>query len=300
MNKDELFSKLATTKPGRMNFELSDRILSIDLSIKDIERENMQKNNSAFESWMLCIMAKLGTEIDKVILKWAGCTEKKCHYNRFMYRVMKSKQYFKWFDIAPAKQDEYDAFVRKFNDTDFVLNYPNTVVKNDVNDESEAFYERELFKKTELYRGEAFEAKDQQLPVGVFCGVKSKTTSFFTCGHSAIDLWGIKDDAFWVFELKYKNKMIGIITELLFYMWFCEDTFINKKFKYDIQGIIPTIRSFDKLYNFSAKSIVGVMLFDEIHSLLQDGSVVGYINSQLCGSRLSITTQQYKLQLQLL
>lgn len=299
MNKSEIFTALATRQPGRMKFELSNRILSIHISSQDVENGNMQTNNSAFESWMLCIMARFVTEIDKVILDWDDCSEKNGHYNRFMYRVMKCKLYFKWFDIAPDKQSEYDSFVVEFNSTYFVLNYPCTDAKTCANEESEAFYERELL-KTELYRGVKLEVKDQQLPVGVFCDVKSKTTNFFTCGHSAIDLWGIKEDAFWLFELKYQNKMIGIITELLFYMWFCEDTFINKKFRYDIQGEIPKVRSFDKLYNFSAKSIVGVMLFDEIHPLLQDRSVVHYINSQLCGSNLNIKTQQFTPQLQLL
>lgn len=299
MNKSEIFTALATTQPGRMKFELSDCLLSIHISSKDVESGNMQTNNSAFESWMLCIMAKFVTEIDRVILNWDDCSQKNGHYNRFMYRVVKCKLYFKWFDIAPDKQSEYDSFVDKFNATKFVLNYPSTVAKTCVNEETEAFYERELL-KTELYRGVDFETKDQQLPVGVFCDVKSKTTNFFTRGHSAIDLWGIKEDAFWLFELKYQNKMVGIITELLFYMWFCEDTFINKKFRYDIQGEIPKMRSFDKLGNFSAKSIVGVMLFDEIHPLLQDDSVVHYINSQLCGSPLNIKTQQFTPQLELL
>ena len=82
MNKSEIFTALATTQPGRMKFELSNRILSIHISSKDVESGNMQTNNSAFESWMLCIMAKFVTEIDKVILDWDDCSEKNGHYNQ--------------------------------------------------------------------------------------------------------------------------------------------------------------------------------------------------------------------------
>ena len=40
---------------------------------------------------------------------------------------------------------------------------------------------------------------------------------FFAGRASAIDLWGINDNTISIFELKYQNKMVGIISELFLY-----------------------------------------------------------------------------------
>ena len=158
---------------------------------------NMQTNNSAFESWMLCIMSKLHSEIDKVILTWGNCKNKDGHYNRFLYRVMKSCEYFEWFSVADNKKQELSDFCILFNDSKFVLNYPGSAAQKDVRINSEAYFERKFLESKHLYKNIVFDYIGQQLPVGVFLNAKSTKNGFFTKGHSAIDLWGIRADEFW-------------------------------------------------------------------------------------------------------
>lgn len=303
MKKQEIFNRLGTriTSPGRMDFILTKRVLFIALKAKDI-CENMQTNNSAFESWMLCIKTQLDKEIDRVMLNWESCETKEGHYNRFMYRVMKSCDYFEWFSVDKSKEKELAAFKILFETSHFILNYPESNAKETVVDKSEAYFERKLLDSGSLYKNVEFDCKDQQLPVGVFIEKKSKDSAFLTRGHSAIDLWGIKGDEFWIFELKYKNKMVGLVTELLFYMWLCEDM-VKHKFRYDINGKVPSIRSFDKLYVFikgdKARKIIGVMLYDEVHPLI-DENLIDFLNLQFRNKPLEIKAQRYSTEITLL
>ena len=90
MKKQNIFKRVGVRRaPGNMDFSITEKVLKISVMEKDVCM-NMQTNNSAFESWMLCIMSKLHSEIDKVILTWGNCKNKDGHYNRFLYRVMKS------------------------------------------------------------------------------------------------------------------------------------------------------------------------------------------------------------------
>ena len=153
-----------------------------------------------------------------------------------------------------------------------------------------------------LYKNIEFEYIDQQLPVGVFKNEVKKNTAFFTAGKSAIDLWAIKGDEFWIFELKFNNKQVGIITELLFYMWLSQDMF-EHKLNYIITDRPSAIRSFDKLYQFrengKTKNFVGVMLYDKIHPLI-DTDVIDYINIQFKNKPLQIKTQEYSIKQELI
>lgn len=308
MRHKEIFKRLSTTAPGRLKFEIANDDLFITIHENDIIEGNMQTNNSAFESWMLIIKSSSEfSSISKVILQWKPITppSKDGHYNRFMYRVMKCIEYFSWFSVADKNKDEVAVFQVNLKKDKLILNYPeNNATKVAANQNSEAAIERKFEEKGNLFYGKTFKDYGQQLPVGVFKSVKKKDTGFFTKGHSAIDLWGISNGELWLFELKFNNKMIGIITETLFYMWLCEDVFINHSIKYDIIGSIPKYRNFDKIYDLyknGAKSIVGVFLYDNenIHHMIKKWSVVEYINTQLQPNNLKIECQSYNYDISL-
>lgn len=119
----------------------------------------------------------------------------------------------------------------------------------------------------------------------------------FTYGHSAIDLWGIKDDALYIFELKKStNKKVGIISEALFYLWVMSDT-INKKFKYEIIGSIPQYRNFNRLYSAIEEEriskIKSMLLIEDLHPLISKETLY-LINSRLNRDNLEMSIQYYK------
>lgn len=112
---------------------------------------------------------------------------------------------------------------------------------------------------------------NQQLPVGVFLEeIRKKNTLF----KSAIDIWGLKDSVFSIFELKYKNSKIGIVSELLFYIWLMNYVFLEKKnkIKYPIQASKSSYRNFNFLFNNkdNINEIKGYFLIDILHPLIDD------------------------------
>ena len=296
MNKTDIFNELGgrVTAPRNIDFSITNRVMRVELKASSV-CSNMQTNSVAFESWILCIMSKLHAQIEKVLLDWEDCATRDGHYHRFMYRVMKSCEYFEWFSVADGKQQELSDFCALFQTSTLLLNYPEKKAQKTTNTKSEAYVERRFMESKQLYKNIEFDHINQQLPVGVFINEVKKETEFFTGGKSAIDLWAIKADEFWVFELKFNNVMVGIITELLFYMWLCQDLF-KHKFYYDIKDAPSAYRSFDKLYPFwksqIPKTIIGVMLYDNIHPLV-DKTLIDYINAQFKGQSLAVKMQRY-------
>ena len=203
------------------------------------------------------------------------------------------------FTIEQSKRQSLDLFVKEYyNSNNLVLNYPNskaTKASNIKSKDSEAYIEAR-FQEDKIF-DHFLDVADRQLPVGVFKGNISKEASMFTYGHSAIDLWGIKDDALYIFELKKStNKKVGIISEALFYLWVMSDT-INKKFKYEIIGSIPQYRNFNRLYSAieeeRVSKIKSMLLIEELHPLISKETLY-LINSRLNRDNLEMNTQYYK------
>ena len=128
MEKQEIFKKLGRTikAPTNICFTITDQVMYINLKVKE-KCNNMQEDNSSFEAWMLCIMSKFHTEIDKVVLNWDECEQKDGHYNRFMYRVMKSCEYFNWFCVSDSKKQVLSEFRAQFESAFLVLNFPASI-----------------------------------------------------------------------------------------------------------------------------------------------------------------------------
>lgn len=300
MNKTELKIKLNIRLPEHINIYTNDEDDSLYIRLEgDSISSNMQNDAAAFEGWGLCILSRLDS-IKRVVVDWDEPSDKNGHYRRFLYRLYKIMQYFgDIFTVEQSKRQCLDLFVKEYYDSNnLVLNYPNskaTKASNIKSKNSEAYIEAR-FKEDKIFDN-FMDVVDRQLPVGVFKENISKETSMFTYGHSAIDLWGIKDDALYIFELKKStNKKVGIISEALFYLWVMSDT-INKKFKYEIIGSIPQYRNFNRLYSAIEEEriskIKSVLLIEDLHPLISKETLY-LINSRLNRYNLEMSIQYYK------
>lgn len=302
MNKKELSKRLQVTRlPEHIDIytDTNNEHLTIKLG-KAAICDNMQDNAAAFEGWGLCILSKLNS-VKKIVIDWEDIDSEveNGHYNRFLYRLHKMMQYFgDIFTVEQSKRQCLDLFVKEYYDSNnLVLNYPNrkATKASNIKKGSEAYIEAR-FQEDKIF-DHFLDVADRQLPVGVFKGTISKEASMFTYGHSAIDLWGIKDDALYIFELKkITNKEVGIISEALFYLWVMSDT-IKKRFRYNINGKIPQHRSFDKLYSAIEEEriskIKSVLLIEDLHPLISKETLC-LINSRLNRDNLEMSTQYYK------
>ena len=296
MNKTELKIKLNIRLPEHINIYTNDEDDSLYIRLEgDSISSNMQNDAAAFEGWGLCILSRFDS-IKRVVVDWDEPSDKNGHYRRFLYRLYKIMQYFgDIFTIEQSKRQSLDLFVKEYyNSNNLVLNYPKSKATKASKD-SEAYIEAR-FQEDKIF-DHFLDVADRQLPVGVFKGNISKEASMFTYGHSAIDLWGIKDDALYIFELKkITNKKVGIISEALFYLWVMSDT-INKKFKYEIIGRIPQYRNFNRLYSAIEEEriskIKSVLLIEKLHPLISK-ETLDLINSRLNRDNLEMSIQYYK------
>jgi hypothetical protein len=264
---NELKGKIGNTGiklPSNIDFGLNNKTLVFNMT-KGLF-ENMQEDSAAFEGWAICLKANMPENIDRVEIRWQEPDENKqadLHYGRFLYRAWKFTQYFDWTTCSHNFSD--------YSVDTFVLNFPQgeaSVPKNNTNPE----YIAEC-KYVEKHKSE-FSVLNHQLPVGVFDKIVSKSTAVMVGGKGQIDIWGIKDNTLCVFELKVNNKMVGIISELMFYVNIMYDV-ITGKIGYGDGADKCTARSFDKLYNAikTIRNIHGFFLADELHPLITEDAI---------------------------
>lgn len=257
--------------------------------------KNMQDNAAAFEGWALALHTRLGAEIvldveDGVLQK--DETEKELenrlkgksgHFARFLYRALRfSEQYSAWFSLSEKLEkivDNFGAWMADQKDN-LIGNAPKG--EAGVNEHLEihieaAFAETQAGKDklTELTKSEFIIDSDmihRQLPVGLFLGELSEDAQIFTGGKAAIDLWGLSEDrrTLAIFELKAKNPMIGIVTELFFYANYMNDL-INGAFKPDPKSAKKD-RGYSKLVEAieTIQQVKAYMLADTLHPLITD------------------------------
>lgn len=217
--------------PEYIDFKIKDSTLY--MAIKPSKRENgivvnyvtenMQTDNAAFEGWAICLKTWLPEKIEKVCLKWTPLvSDDNLHYNRFLYRAVRFSEAYDWFSIDYSLKEIVDMFKNKL--TALANNFGNKEPSKP-NSRGEKYLEYMIVHKHELKFKKELEIEylNHQLPVGV----KRNGKSFFTGRASAIDLWGLKGDTISIFELKYKNKMVGIISELFLYTCIIRDMILN-------------------------------------------------------------------------
>lgn len=261
--------------PSSIDFSLENKCLTVFL--KDATG-NMQENKSAFEGWIICLKSWLANEINKVELAWSPPTDpqKVGHYNRFLYRVIHFQLMYSWFSVSINNSPEILDFSQLLQKTKLVINYPgsgkqDSKSENKIEDKIESMFVNDPQKLLKL----KFNLKilNQQLPVGIFKNEKNSRSRLFTGQKSAIDLWGINDDELTIFELKFENCRIGIISELLFYLYLMNEVFIIGKIHYPEDAKRADRRNFRELYKMKFLKLQGVFLVDELHPFIGDEAV---------------------------
>ena len=260
--------------PEAMNIESNNGILSITMTTKGLQ-ENMQENPSAFEGWAIAIKAIMPELAEEVVIKWQseGIEQGPSynHYRRFLYRVNRFKDSYKWALYKPlddkAQKDINDI---SYEISSWVLNYPDSESQKEAS-KAEATLERQL--KTNLSKH--LKHVDHQLPMGLFHSYKSSATERTPRQGSQIDLWSISEDTFTVYELKNDdNRKVGIISELMFYVNVIKDL-SEGKLHFDHNASKSDYRSFKTVYEAFNSNLIhnveGVFLTNDLHSMLKLG-----------------------------
>lgn len=306
INKDKIIELLESKikykglkLPTYIDFYIEDRVLYMNLGKHNSTggvvyscAVNMQADEAAFEGWSICLKHHLHLNIDNVVLSWekpdiiAGTQQ--LHYNRFSYRVIRFQQMFNWFNIAYDNKNEIIEFKKKL--TGLGINTPlKESSKTSVKSAKEAQIEYSSDNLQLIKDKFQFECISHQLPVGV----KKDNKSFFTGRASAIDIWGIdKRNNLNIFELKYNNKKVGIISELLFYSEVMYDLFILKQIKSPSK--IKKVRNAECLYGADAtpiKAVRSYFLFDKLHPMVVGTTAL--LNTNNLG--IKFFNVQYKL-----
>ena len=261
---------------------------------------NMQGSSVCFEGWAVII--KTYCDYDKIVLDVKGVKDlfkawteeknghdaKNGHVGRFFYRALRFSEQYEWFSLSKELETEVKLFEEYISqEKKFWNNIPQGKAgKSNAEEKAENDIEDQLAVSGVLYKalmnrtGVELDENDEvyrQLPVGLFEDeVKIKNT-IFTGGKSAIDLWICHDDILYLIELKYNNKMVGIITETFFYSNYMWDL-IRKNGGFEIskpekkEAKEAELRGYDKVQNGNYKQIKGVLLADEgyYHPLVTD------------------------------
>ena len=248
---------------------------------------NMQDNSACFEAWCLIIKAQTSNPGLKIELDVDGITVASYpsgkpvngHLGRFLYRILKfSEQYKQWFELSPALEEIKKNFKNYLDTNKFETNAPLNEAETDLdkllNKGLERYVEQLLvdtgsYKTKILKLSSASAIVGRQLPVGLFVGTKAKEHVVFTGGTSAADFWAVDGDTVKVYELKIKNPMVGIITEIFFYSNYVCDVFIEKGNKMNPNKPKKYYRNYDKI---KGKKVQGIMLSnsDGWHASLKD------------------------------
>jgi len=240
---------------------------------------NMQSDNAAFEGWAIVLKALIPEKINKIELKWDAPTVQDDHYNRFCYRVIKMVEAFNWFSVSSTNQNDINAFQTRLHDLQ--NNCGNKIPQKKFKKEGHVGENAVEYDMVHEQNFPTFLCKHynvpniyHQLPVGV----KQNNKSFFAGTKAAIDLWGINNNELTIIELKYQNKMVGIISELFFYVSLMRDIVLGR-----ISKPKATLRYEKDLYKDidHIRIIHARMLADAYHPLIDNDSVFSVLNDNL-------------------
>ena len=281
---------------------------------------NMQDNAAAFEAWCFIIKAKTSIDDLRIKLDVEGLTSDMYdkdipstgHLGRFLYRILKFKeQYDKWFSLSGELEAMREKFAEFLRSSEFVNNEPSKEAEDDEDVlGTEGYVEKRFCDDDSLgklilgFSGENV-VMNRQLPVGLFKGEKSDANAVFTGKKSAIDFWLLYNNKLNLYELKAKNKMVGILTEIFFYSNYMRDVYWHNSLetKQNVEILNPkkTDRSYNKLCDGIKKitQITGWILADEFHPLITDATdaVINIMNDNGIESELQYNKKQYDLKI---
>ena len=320
LNKNLGVELRAFPRDIKIVYDDSKHILTMTLLTKAVglgkgDAVNMQDNAAAFEAWCFIIKAKTSIDDLKIKLDVEGLTSDMYdkdipstgHFGRFLYRILKFKeQYGTWFSLSYKLEAMRKNFADFLSSGKFVNNEPSKEAEDDEDAlGTEGYVEKRFCDDDSLgklilgFSGKNV-VMNRQLPVGLFKDEKSDATAVFTGKKSAIDFWLLYNNELNIYELKAKNKMVGILTEIFFYSNYMRDVYwhnsLETKQNVTIRNPQTTDRSYDKLCDGieNITKITGWILADEFHSLITD-SVIMIMNHNETKSELLYRKKQYDL-----
>lgn len=280
------------------NLDRKKKSLTITVKFKSMS-ENMQKDEAAFDSWAIALKYYLKEYLDIIIIDWEDVHDNvslslQTHCNRFFYRLAKFVQTYDWVKCAKTIPDIPTILMCNFG-------LKEAAKKEKHLDDSEGKLECEYVER----HIKEYDVLDHQFAVGLFKGTVSKTTYYTPGGKSAIDIWGVKGDQFYIFELKIPtNKPLGIISELFFYTNVIDDL-LSHRLMYESgkkrdNAIANNYRNFSEFYKYyqngCIKGITSVFLADNLHTLLTD-ELIGFINDSARWKYKNIVFESRKVSL---
>lgn len=266
---------------------------------------NMQEDGSAFEAWAFLLHEHLENvkeiilsvdsfdalkkneenvkdengkkDIDTRYLPKDGKNKNNGHINRFLYRVIKFKEsYGNWFTVEKNLDTYVENFRTFLKTNNFCNNYSHSKESKSDGGKAEHYIESIFCKgcDQELLIKMGIKKLYNQLPVGLFkledgSNNYEERNRIFTGGRSAIDLWSIDDNTLIIYELKFNNKKLGIITELMFYANYLTDLFsgmfrmANANQGKSNKAQNKRIKEYNELFDAKISKIKAVMLIDK-------------------------------------
>ena len=288
-------------QPQRMSIKETEKAVRISIRAGGIQADNMQTSGNNFEGWMFAIYnyLKASNLNKKLILDVAGRFKydgykTNGHLCRFLYRALRFNEQYSWCDLSDYLKDETDKFKEYLSKGCFVNNTPYNIADRKSSHDEENAAEEWLAKgrilKTKLAENEKklLDIGDndvyRQLPVGLFEDKDTTPNRVFTAGKSAIDLWTFNGNELNVVELKTKNAMLGIITEIFFYSNYMRDLVMDGglfKINTSLKGNdTKKLRGYLNLLEKKFKKINGIMLADDVKEFhpLVNGKIVDIMN----------------------
>ena len=243
-----------------VDLELIEDKRTVVIAITDANyKENMQKDVVCFEGWALALKTYfldgdydiVELKCDNILVPAKGKLNKDFgkrfdHSNRFLYRALRfSEQYKDWFRLEASLKEKVEQFKKYLEEHkgELLNNVPEPEKKSDKKNSkdelNEAAVERFIVENKEklpLLLGiekSVFDKENdrlivnRQLPVGL----SERGQKIFPGGAAAIDLWAyytLRKNEFYIFELKFQKKMLGIISEIFFYANYMYDLLTKK------------------------------------------------------------------------
>lgn len=277
-----------------IGLDVQGRTLTITIDLETGAKNNMQKDPACFEGWATILknyfIDKHPEMYEKVELSCPNITtpieigKDDPHLMRFLYRVLRFNEQYKWFTMDDELANIIDSFNSDFKGC-FVNNYSEKEQEQKNTPESEI--EHLLIKKNNSNDVKSLYSYfntigipndslviDHQFKVGLFKKEFSNDSiedinKVFPGDSAALDLWGFtqsQPNDFYLFELKYKNEMIGTITEVFFYANYIYDL-LDKNGVFTLsKGDGKNIGNYNTILGFNDKKvnkIHAVMLLDK-------------------------------------
>lgn len=237
---------------------------------------NMQDTRACFEAWCLIIKAKtsnsgLKIELDVdgiTVASYPGGKPANGHLGRFLYRILKFSEQYKWFRLSHDLNKIKEKFKNYLDSTSFKTNAPLKEAEDDLDKLSnkglESYVEQLLVddnnQKEILKLSSASAIVGRQLPVGLYEDNKDNKEVCIG-GTAAADFWAVDGDTIKVYELKSNNPMVGIITEIFFYTNYVYDVFIAGYLDHN-KGVVShqtnvKLRNYDQI---KGEQVQGIMI----------------------------------------